>query len=168
MQFAILKHNNACGVASRKTIHQAYVDALAGDPTSAFGGVLIANRNIDIETATEVNKLFCEVIIAPGYNADALELIKSKPNRIILIQNKVELAKKSYRTLLNGVIEQDKDLKTETEADLKTITTKSPSNSEIKDLLFANKLVKHTKSNTIVFAKNGQLFGKRNRTNIKG
>ena len=156
--FAILKHNNACGVASRKTIHQAYVDALAGDPTSAFGGVLIANRNIDIETATEVNKLFCEVIIAPGYNADALELIKSKPNRIILIQNKVELAKKSYRTLLNGVIEQDKDLKTETEADLKTITTKSPSNSEIKDLLFANKLVKHTKSNTIVFAKNGQLL----------
>ena len=156
--FAILKHNNACGVASRKTIHQAYVDALAGDPTSAFGGVLIANRNIDIETATEVNKLFCEVIIAPGYNADALELIKSKPNRIILIQNKVELAKKSYRTLLNGVIEQDKDLKTETEADLKTITTKSPSSSEIKDLLFANKLVKHTKSNTIVFAKNGQLL----------
>ena len=156
--FAILKHNNACGVASRKTIHQAYVDALAGDPTSAFGGVLIANRNIDIETATEVNKLFCEVIIAPGYNADALELIKSKPNRIILIQNKVELAKKSYRTLLNGVIEQDKDLKTETEADLKTITTKSPSNTEIKDLLFANKLVKHTKSNTIVFAKNGQLL----------
>lgn len=156
--FAILKHNNACGVASRKTIHQAYVDALAGDPTSAFGGVLIANRNIDIETATEVNKLFCEVIIAPGYNADALELIKSKPNRIILIQNKVELAKKSYRTLLNGAIEQDKDLKTETEADLKTITTKSPSSSEIKDLLFANKLVKHTKSNTIVFAKNGQLL----------
>lgn len=156
--FAILKHNNACGVASRNTIHQAYVDALAGDPTSAFGGVLIANRKIDLATATEVNKLFCEVIIAPAYDADALDLIKSKPNRIILIQNKVDVSKTSFRTLLNGVIEQDKDLKTETINDLKTVTVKSPTESEIKDLLFANKLVKHTKSNTIVFAKNGQLL----------
>lgn len=156
--FAILKHNNACGVASRETIAQAYKDALAGDPTSAFGGVLIANRTIDMATATEVNKLFCEVIIAPGYNEDALALLKSKPNRIILIQNKVEFSTNSFRTLLNGVIEQDKDLKIETEADLKPVTNLSPSASEIKDLLFANKLVKHTKSNTIVFAKNGQLL----------
>ncbi|MGZ4041609.1 MAG: bifunctional phosphoribosylaminoimidazolecarboxamide formyltransferase/IMP cyclohydrolase [Bacteroidia bacterium] len=156
--FAILKHNNACGVASRNTIHQAYLDALAGDPVSAFGGILIANRKIDLATATEVNKLFCEVVIAPGYDDDALAVLKSKPNRIILIQNKVELSKKSFRTLLNGVIEQDKDLKTETEADLKPATTKTPTPSEIKDLLFANKLVKHTKSNTIVFAKNGQLL----------
>jgi phosphoribosylaminoimidazolecarboxamide formyltransferase/IMP cyclohydrolase len=156
--FAILKHNNACGVASRSTIHQAYVDALAGDPTSAFGGVLIGNKKIDLATATEINKLFCEVVIAPAYDDDALNLLKSKPNRIILIQNKVEMSKKSFRTLLNGVIEQDKDLKIETAADLKTVTEKSPSASEIKDLLFANKLVKHTKSNTIVFAKNGQLL----------
>jgi phosphoribosylaminoimidazolecarboxamide formyltransferase/IMP cyclohydrolase len=156
--FAILKHNNACGVASRSTIHQAYVDALAGDPTSAFGGILIANKTIDLATATEVNKLFCEVVIAPAFDEDALALLKSKPNRIILIQNQVALGKTSFRNLLNGVIEQDKDLKTETEADLKPATTKTPTASEIKDLLFANKLVKHTKSNTIVFAKNGQLL----------
>jgi phosphoribosylaminoimidazolecarboxamide formyltransferase/IMP cyclohydrolase len=156
--FAILKHNNACGVASRSTIHQAYIDALAGDPVSAFGGVLIANKTIDVITATEINKLFCEVIIAPAYDDDALALLKSKINRIILIQNKVALSNTSYRTLLNGVIEQDKDLKTETETDLKTITTKAPAANEIKDLLFANKLVKHTKSNTIVFAKNRQLI----------
>jgi phosphoribosylaminoimidazolecarboxamide formyltransferase/IMP cyclohydrolase len=156
--FAILKHNNACGVASRSSIKQAYVDALAGDPVSAFGGILIANRTIDLETANEINKLFCEVVIAPGYNDDALAVLKSKTNRIILIQNKVELSKSSFRTLLNGVIEQDKDLKTETDADLKPVTTLTPSSSEIKDLLFANKLVKHTKSNTIVLAKNGQLL----------
>jgi phosphoribosylaminoimidazolecarboxamide formyltransferase/IMP cyclohydrolase len=156
--FAILKHNNACGVASRSTIHQAYADALAGDPVSAFGGILIANRKIDLATAAEVNKLFCEVVIAPAYDDDALQLLKSKVNRIILIQNKVELPARSFRTLLNGVIEQDKDLKTETEADLKPATIKKPSAGEIKDLLFANKLVKHTKSNTIVFAKNGQLL----------
>ncbi|MCW3077094.1 MAG: Phosphoribosylaminoimidazolecarboxamideformyltra nsferase [Bacteroidetes bacterium] len=156
--FAILKHNNACGVASRSTIHQAYTDALAGDPVSAFGGILIANKTIDLATATEVNKLFCEVVIAPAYDDDALSVLKSKPNRIILIQNKVTLSPKSFRTLLNGVIEQDKDFKSETEADLKPVTTKTPTPSEVKDLLFANKLVKHTKSNTIVFAKNGQLL----------
>lgn len=156
--FAILKHNNACGVASRDTIYQAYMDALAGDPVSAFGGILIANRTINLATAQEVNKLFCEVVIAPAYDQDALDLLKSKPNRIILIQNKVALSKTSFRTLLNGVIEQDKDSKTETEADLKPATTKVPTAAEIKDLLFANKLVKHTKSNTIVFAKNGQLL----------
>lgn len=156
--FAILKHNNACGVASRNTIFQAYVDALAADPVSAFGGILIGNKTIDLKTATEINKLFCEVVIAPGYDADALEILKSKPNRIILVQNKVNFSNTTYRTLLNGVIEQDKDLKTELEPDLKTVTISSPSSSEIKDLLFANKLVKHTKSNTIVFAKNGQLL----------
>jgi len=156
--FAILKHNNACGVASRITISEAYKDALAGDPVSAFGGILIANREIDTATAREVNKLFCEVVIAPSYSSEALDIIKSKPNRIILVQNKVELGKKSFRTLLNGVIEQDKDLKTETENDLQPATSLKPSEGEIKDLLFANKLVKHTKSNTIVLAKNGQLL----------
>jgi phosphoribosylaminoimidazolecarboxamide formyltransferase/IMP cyclohydrolase len=156
--FAILKHNNACGVASRSTLPEAYTDALAGDPVSAFGGILIANRHLDLATATEVNKLFCEVVIAPGYDEAALNLLKSKPNRILLVQNQVRLEPYSFRTLLNGVIEQEKDLKTETEADLKTVTTKGPSATEIKDLLFANKLVKHTKSNTIVLAKNGQLL----------
>jgi phosphoribosylaminoimidazolecarboxamide formyltransferase / IMP cyclohydrolase len=156
--FAILKHNNACGVASRKTIKNAYLDALAGDPTSAFGGVLIANRAIDQETAAEINKLFCEVVIAPEFKDDAFALLKSKPNRILLVQRKVDLSKTSFRTLLNGMIEQDKDLKTETEQDLKPATVLSPLSSEIADLLFANKLVKHTKSNTIVLAKNGQLL----------
>ena len=156
--FAILKHNNACGVASRSTLHQAYVDALAGDPVSAFGGILIANREMDLATATEVNKLFCEVVIAPAYSADASELLKSKPNRILLVQKNVHLSGKSFRTLLNGVIEQDKDFRSETAADLTPVTTKIASESEIADLLFANKLVKHTKSNTIVLAKNGQLL----------
>jgi phosphoribosylaminoimidazolecarboxamide formyltransferase/IMP cyclohydrolase len=156
--FAILKHNNACGVATRNTIFEAYKDALAGDPISAFGGILIANRTIDAETASEINKLFCEVVIAPGFDEQALSVLKTKPNRIILIQNKVNLPKTSFRNLLNGVIEQDKDLKTETEADLKVVTNTSPTEKEITDLLFANKLVKHTKSNTIVFAKNGMLL----------
>lgn len=156
--FAILKHNNACGVASRSTIKQAYVDALAGDPVSAFGGILIANREIDLDTATEVNKLFCEVVIAPSYSDEAVALLKSKANRIILVQNPVPMGTASFRTLLNGVIEQDKDLRTETASDLKTVTVAAPSEKEISDLLFANKLVKHTKSNTIVLAKNGQLL----------
>jgi len=156
--FAILKHNNACGVASRSTIKQAYLDALAADPVSAFGGILIANREIDLETAKEINKLFCEVVISPAFSSDALDLLKSKTNRIILVQKPISLVKKSFRTLLNGVIEQDKDLKTEIASDLKPVTNTQPTESEIKDLLFANKLVKHTKSNTIVFAKNGQLL----------
>lgn len=156
--FAILKHNNACGVASRPALIQAWHDALAGDPVSAFGGILICNAELDASTAAEVNKLFCEVIIAPSYTAEAVEVLKSKPNRIILKQNAVSLPKRQFRTLLNGVIEQDKDMKTETETDLKVVTEKAPEAHEIKDLLFANKLVKHTKSNTIVLAKNGQLL----------
>lgn len=156
--FAILKHNNACGVATRPTLMQAWNDALAGDPVSAFGGILITNTQVDPDTAKEINKLFCEVIIAPAYSEEALETLKSKPNRIILTQHEMELHHKSFRTLLNGVIEQDKDNRTETEQDLKTMTTKAPTANEIKDLLFANKLVKHTKSNTIVLAKNGQLL----------
>lgn len=156
--FAILKHNNACGVASRPTLLQAWNDALAGDPVSAFGGILICNKEVDAATANEVTKLFCEVIIAPSYSKEALETLKSKPNRIILTQNQVALHHRSFRTLLNGVIEQDKDSVTETEKDLKPVTVKAPTASEIKDLLFANKLVKHTKSNTIVLAKNGQLL----------
>jgi phosphoribosylaminoimidazolecarboxamide formyltransferase/IMP cyclohydrolase len=156
--FAILKHNNACGLATRSTLKQAYTDALAGDPVSAFGGILIANRSIDAMTATEVNELFCEVIIAPGYSSEALELLKSKKNRILLVQKQIELPKRQFRTILNGVLEQDKDLLTETKEHLTSRTGTSPSDSEVEDLLFANKLVKHTKSNTIVLAKNKQLL----------
>jgi phosphoribosylaminoimidazolecarboxamide formyltransferase/IMP cyclohydrolase len=156
--FAILKHNNACGLASREKLVDAYKDALAGDPTSAFGGVLITNKEIDLATAEEMHKLFFEVIIAPSYDVKAIELLKTKPNRIILQQKNVKLSSKSFRTLLNGVIEQDKDLKTETIEDMQTVTKKSPTKEELNDLVFANKLVKHTKSNTIVLAKNNQLL----------
>jgi phosphoribosylaminoimidazolecarboxamide formyltransferase/IMP cyclohydrolase len=156
--FAILKHNNACGLATRNTMAEAYKAALAGDPTSAFGGVLIANRNIDLATAEEITKLFFEVIIAPAFDVAALELLKSKPNRIILQQKQVAFPKKSFRTLLNGVIEQDKDLKTETENEMQLVTKIAANNDELNDLAFANKIVKHTKSNTIVLAKNKQLL----------
>jgi phosphoribosylaminoimidazolecarboxamide formyltransferase/IMP cyclohydrolase len=156
--FAILKHNNACGVASRPKIVDAYVDALAGDPVSAFGGILISNTEIDFETAEEIHKLFCEVVIAPSFSATALAILKSKNNRIILVQKTVALPKKQIRTLLNGIVEQDKDSVTETEAHLTTVTAASPTKSQIKDLLFANKLAKHTKSNTIVIVKNNQLI----------
>ena len=156
--FAILKHNNACGIASRNKLVDAWKDALAGDPTSAFGGVLITNTKLDAATADEINKLFFEVIIAPAYDEKALEILKSKPNRIILIQKEVKLSSKSFRTLLNGVIEQDKDLKIETNADVQTVTKVAPTKDEQRDLEFANKIVKHTKSNTIVLAKNNQLL----------
>ncbi|MGZ3862574.1 MAG: bifunctional phosphoribosylaminoimidazolecarboxamide formyltransferase/IMP cyclohydrolase [Bacteroidia bacterium] len=156
--FAILKHNNACGIASRPKLIDAWKDSLAADPLSAFGGILITNAKVDEETAAEINKLFFEVIIAPSYDAKALEILKAKPNRIILIKKKNKTNQKSFRTLLNGVIEQDRDLKTEVEADLKPATTLTPTKEQIRDLLFANKLVKHTKSNTIILAKNNQLF----------
>lgn len=156
--FAILKHNNACGLAQRDTLHQAYVDALAGDPVSAFGGVLISNKEIDKATAEEIHKLFCEVVIAPSYAADALEILKGKKNRILLIQNEIELPNNNVRTCLNGILLQEKDAKTDAIEDLKTATTLAPSDSDIEDLIFASKLCKHTKSNTIVLAKNKQLF----------
>lgn len=156
--FAILKHNNACGIATRETIKKAYVDALAGDPVSAFGGILIANRPIDKETADEINDLFCEVIIAPGYFEDALEILISKKNRIILKRKDLELPKTQFRTILNGVLLQDKDLVTETAAELKLITQTQPTAQEVEDMIFANKIVKHTKSNTIVLAKDKQLL----------
>ncbi|MDX1651208.1 MAG: bifunctional phosphoribosylaminoimidazolecarboxamide formyltransferase/IMP cyclohydrolase [Brumimicrobium sp.] len=156
--FAILKHNNACGLATRKTIEQAYTDALAGDPVSAFGGILIANRKIDNKTAGQINELFCEVVIAPGYDREALEILKTKKNRIILVQHMIELPTKQYRTILNGVLEQEKDAVTDKKEDFETVTKLSPSEEELSDLEFANKIVKHTKSNTIVLAKNNQLL----------
>ena len=155
--FAILKHNNACGLATRDTIHTAYVDALAGDPISAFGGILISNVEIDKATADEIHNLFCEVVIAPSYSEQALQVLKGKKNRIILIQNEIELPETIVRSCLNGVLVQDKDSKTDALADLRYVTNKRPSKSEIEDLIFASKLCKHTKSNTIVLAKNRQL-----------
>lgn len=156
--FAILKHNNACGIATRPTIHQAYLDALAGDPVSAFGGILISNVEIDLATASEINSLFCEVVIAPSYDAAALEMLKQKQNRIVLRQKEVALPQRQFRTLLNGVLEQDKDMISENATQLESHTDAQATEAEIADLLFANKLVKHTKSNTIVLAKNGQLL----------
>ena len=155
--FAILKHNNACGLATRPSIHQAYVDALAGDPVSAFGGILISNVEIDKPTAEEIHKLFCEVVIAPSYTDEALEILKGKKNRIILVQNDIDLPKTTVRSCLNGVLVQDKDEKTDALADLSNATNKKPTERELEDLIFASKLCKHTKSNTIVLAKNKQL-----------
>jgi phosphoribosylaminoimidazolecarboxamide formyltransferase/IMP cyclohydrolase len=156
--FAILKHNNACGIATRNSLKEAYEAALAGDPVSAFGGILISNTRINQETAMLINDLFCEVVIAPGYEQAALEVLQAKKNRVILVQKEVELPKNQYRTILNGVLEQEKDLITETEVDFKTITKVEPTAQEKKDFIFANKLVKHTKSNTIILAKNETLL----------
>ena len=156
--FAILKHNNACGLATRATLIDAWKDALAGDPVSAFGGVLITNAVVDKATAEEINKIFFEVIIAPDYDVDALEILGQKKNRIILVRKDTELPKKQFRSLLNGVLVQDRDLKIETADDLKVVTVKAPTAAEIEDMLFANKIVKNSKSNAIVLAKGKQLF----------
>ncbi len=155
--FAILKHNNACGCATRGTLLEAWKDALAGDPISAFGGVLICNKEVDAVTSEEINKLFFEVIIAPAYSVGALEILKQKKNRIILVMKDLNLPRKQFRSLLNGVVVQDRDDSVQAEADLKTVSERAPVEQEVKDLLFANKLVKNSKSNTIVLAKNDQL-----------
>ncbi|MEZ4792029.1 MAG: bifunctional phosphoribosylaminoimidazolecarboxamide formyltransferase/IMP cyclohydrolase [Gelidibacter sp.] len=155
--FAILKHNNACGIAQRTTIHQAYLDALAGDPVSAFGGILISNAEIDKPTAEEIHGLFCEVVIAPSFSTDAMELLKSKKNRILLVLNANELPQTTVRTCLNGVLVQDKDTITDAIEHLSYVTNNKPSENELEDLIFASKICKHTKSNTIVLAKNKQL-----------
>ena len=156
--FAILKHNNACGLAQRETLHQAYVDALAGDPVSAFGGVLISNAEIDKATAEEIHNLFCEVVIAPSYTPDALEILKGKKNRIILTLHDIEMPKMNVRSCLNGILLQDRNNITDTVDDLKYVTNTNPTESELKDLIFASKICKHTKSNTIVLTKNNQLL----------
>lgn len=155
--FAILKHNNACGVAQRETLHEAYVDALAGDPISAFGGILIGNRSIDRATAEEIHKLFCEVVIAPAFTEDARELLSTKKNLILLEQKQVDLPKIQVRTCLNGVLAQEKDYITDNKAQLTYVTEEKPTEEEIEDLLFASKICKHTKSNTIVLVKDKQL-----------
>jgi len=156
--FAILKHNNACGIASRPLLRDAYLAALAADPLSAFGGVLISNEYIDFETAQEVNSLFFEVLIAPGFDDKALEILKSKKNRILLLLKNTEFPKRQFRSLLNGVLSQNKDTFVESRENLRTATKMNPSTEEVDDLLFANKIVKHSKSNAIVLAKNRQLI----------
>jgi phosphoribosylaminoimidazolecarboxamide formyltransferase/IMP cyclohydrolase len=156
--FAILKHNNACGIATRPTIQEAYETALACDPVSAFGGVLIANRTIDLGTAEKIHSLFCEVVIAPGYSAEAIELLKGKANRILLTQKQDRAKGIQVRSALNGVLVQEADAVIEGMDEMKQVTEKAVDADRLNDLVFANKIAKHTKSNTIVLAKNQQLI----------
>lgn len=156
--FVIIKHTNACGAATGTSVKEAYLKAYQADTTSAFGGVLASNQTIDAEAAEEINKLFFEILIAPGFEPDALQMLKSKKNRILLLQKKDLSEKKQFKSLLNGVIEQDLDLKTDSREDLKVVTKKAPTEDQTKALLFASKICKHTKSNTIVLAVNGQLL----------
>ena len=156
--FAILKHNNACGCASRPTLLEAWTAALAGDPVSAFGGVLVANRPIDLATAREIDKLFMEVLVAPAYEEGALEVLQSKKNRILLEQHQPIESSWSYRSMLGGVLAQETDRAVETKAEMKPVTKVVPTEGELEDLVFATKLVKHSKSNAIVLAKGGQLI----------
>lgn len=157
--FAILKHNNPCGIASRSNILDAYNAALAGDPVSAFGGVMVSNQPIDIQTATEMNKMFFEVCVAPSYDEGVLDILFSKKNRIVLKLKSNKFPSKVYKSALNGILEQDRDLHSETAADFKPVTDKLVENqNDIDDLIFANKIVKHSRSNAIVLAKNKQLY----------
>ena len=156
--FAIIKHTNACGTATGANVREAYLKAFQADTVSAFGGVLASNQKIDLAAAEEINKLFFEILIAPGYDTTALDLLKSKKNRIILNQKQNLSAKKQFKSLLNGVIEQDLDLKTDSKENLKVVTKRIPSSEEVEALLFASKICKHTKSNTIILAVNGQLL----------
>lgn len=157
--FVIMKHNNACGVASRPTLAEAWKDALAGDPVSAFGGVLIGNREVDAACAEEINKLFFEVILAPSYTQEALEKLSSKKNRIILVLKPNTPSKKTFRSLLGGVAVQDRDsVVGGLDTVLEVVTKGSLTEAQAADLLFANKIVKHSKSNAIVFAKDGMML----------
>lgn len=155
--FAIIKHNNACGIATRPTLKEAYVAALACDNVSAFGGVLVCNRPIDKETAEEMNSLFMEICIAPDYSAEALEILKCKKNRILLKRKACEQSPLQFRSALNGVLVQEQDNKTEKVEELSSITSTPLTDKQKEDLIFANKIVKHTKSNAIVLAKDLQL-----------
>ena len=163
--FVVLKHNNACGFAQRKTLKQAYIDALAGDPVSAFGGVLISNSEIDLKVAELINTLFCEVVIAPSFTLEALDILKQKKNRIILVLKDFLKPAFIVRSCLNGYLAQQKDEHTDSLDDFKFPTILKPNNNQIEDLLFASKICKNTKSNTIVLVKNEQLMAKWNRPN---
>ena len=166
--FAILKHNNACGLAQRETVKEAYLDALAGDPVSAFGGILISNTEIDAATAEEIHQLFCEVVIAPSYSEKALEILKEKKNRRILVQKEVKLPTTTVRTCLNGALVQDKDNITDGLKDLTEATNNKPTPNELEDLLFASKICKHTKSNTIVLSEKQTTVREWNWTDLEG
>ncbi len=157
--FAVIKHNNACGLASRPTVLQAWHDALAGDPVSAFGGILMCNREIDLATATEIDQIFYEVLMAPSYEKEAVELLKKKKNRILVRMKQPIGQQIQARSILNGVLVQDKDTFIDSLQNLKPVTEKQPSQAELEDMIFAAKVVKHTKSNAIVLAKNKQLIG---------
>lgn len=158
--FAVLKHTNPCGVATRPTVLEAWKDALAGDPVSAFGGVLICNTEVDAATAQEIHKLFFEVLIAPAFSEEAVQILTRKRKKRILLKIKhFNLQTKTFKSILNGVVEHATDTKMETAEELNGVTKKSPSEAEVKDLLFAAKCAKHLKSNTIALAKNGQLIG---------
>jgi phosphoribosylaminoimidazolecarboxamide formyltransferase/IMP cyclohydrolase len=156
--FVIIKHTNACGVATGASVKEAYLKAFQADTISAFGGVLITNKSIDLAAAEEINKLFFEILIAPAYSKEALDLLKSKKNRMLLLQKQDLKETRQFKSILNGVIEQDLDLKTDSRNDLKVVTKRAPSETEIDALLFASKVCKHTKSNTIILAVNGQLI----------
>ncbi|HZY80159.1 MAG TPA: bifunctional phosphoribosylaminoimidazolecarboxamide formyltransferase/IMP cyclohydrolase [Cyclobacteriaceae bacterium] len=156
--FVIIKHTNACGAATGRSVLEAYQKAFQADTISAFGGVLACNKTIDVAAATEINKLFFEILVAPAYDDEALKILQAKKNRIILKQKQKLQNKKQSKTLLNGVLEQDIDWKTDSAEDLRVVTKKEPSQSDIKALLFASKVCKHTKSNTIVLAVDGQLL----------
>ena len=156
--FVIIKHTNACGVATASSVREAYIKAFQADTISAFGGVLATNKPIDLQAAEEINKLFFEILIAPAYSDEALALLKGKKNRMLLLQKRELSETKQSKTILNGIIEQDLDLKSDAKEDLKVVTKKAPSSSEIKALLFASKICKHTKSNTIILANEGQLL----------
>lgn len=158
LTYVIVKHNNACGVASAETSKQAYMNALACDPVSAFGGVIITNSKVDLATAEELHQLFFEILIAPAFDEDALAILKKKKDRRLLIRKEVKTSKKQFRTLLNGVLEQDKDLSTETAKDFTTVTNLAPTEEQVKSLEFALKICKHLKSNNVVLAKNGQML----------
>lgn len=157
--FIVVKHNNACGLASRDTLLKAWTVALAGDPVSAFGGVVACNRELDVETAREVDKLFVEVVMAPSYTPEALEVLKNKKNRILLSINDLTFVDWQERSILNGKLVQERNSKTDRAEDLKTATERQPTPKQIDDLIFASKICKHTKSNTIILAKNRQLIG---------
>lgn len=156
--FVIIKHTNACGVATGQDVREAYLKALQADPVSAFGGILVTNRMVDLPAATEMNNLFFEILIAPEYSADALELLRSKKNRILLRQKELLAPARQFKNLLNGVIEQDADSQSDQAGELRTATRRAPSPDEISAMLFASKICKHTKSNAIILAKNGQLL----------
>lgn len=156
---AVIKHTNPCGVACRPSLKQAYLDALACDPVSAFGGIIIANRPVDAETAAELDKLFFEILIAPSYEIDALERLKSRKNRILLQKKPVKLPERQFKSALNGVLEQERDLATEQPSGFRYATDRRPTEQEEAELVFANRIVKHLKSNTIVLARDHQLIG---------